>query len=130
MLRRLFLSLAGAAAFATSAAILMVALAFTLYALAEPYVGRAGAAACVAGAAALILALGALTLTLMGRAGRPKPSAVTGKALDRVIAFLREKPVLSISAAIGAGLLSIRNPQYLGAALRSFLEGREVRRRR
>jgi hypothetical protein len=117
--------------FATSASILMVALAFTLYAVAEPYVGRAGAAACVAGAAALILAIGALILTLMGRDRKPKsPLAAGGKPLDRIIAFLREKPVLSISAAIGAGLLAVRNPQYLGSALRAFIEGREVRRRR
>ncbi len=39
--------------------------------------------------------------------------------------FLREKPVVAISAAIGAGFLAVRNPRYLGAAVRSFLEGRE-----
>ena len=45
ILRRLILALAGAAAFAASAAVFILALAFALYALIEPELGRAGAAA-------------------------------------------------------------------------------------
>src|SRR5665213_1285019 len=104
MLRRLFLTLAAAAAFATSASICVVALAFALYALVEPYVGRAGGAAIVAGAA-------------------------VGGVAERVLRFVREKPVVAISAALGAGFLAVRNPRYLGAAVRAFFEGREIPRR-
>ena len=31
---------------------------------------------------------------------------------------------LAGAAAIGAGLLAVRNPKYLGEVLRSFLDGR------
>jgi hypothetical protein len=43
--------------------------------------------------------------------------------VDRIIDFVRSKPVTSVGAAIAAGILVVRNPGYLGAALRSFLEG-------
>ena len=34
------------------------------------------------------------------------------------------------AAAITAGLMAVRNPGYLGAAIRSFIEGRDRPRRR
>jgi hypothetical protein len=128
MVRRLFLILAAAAAFAAGAAICVVALAFALYALVQPNVGRAGAAAIVAGVAALLIALAGL---FIGLAAKEKPSKAVppGSVVDRVIRFVREKPVVAISAALGAGFLAIRNPLYLGAALRAFIEGRETPRR-
>ena len=98
-------------------------------ALAEPYVGRAGAAATVAGAAALMMIL--LGLFILA-AARPKPKPApppTPEGLfDRALAFIKEKPILSASAALGAGLLAVTNPKYLGVALRAFVEGREPRR--
>jgi hypothetical protein len=132
MVRRLFLALAAAAAFATSAAVCVVALAFALYALVEPYVGRAGAAAIVAGLAALIIALGALFLgaAATGKSGkRGKAQLAAGSVMERVIRFVREKPVVAVSAALAAGFMAVRNPLYLGAALRAFFEGREIPRR-
>jgi hypothetical protein len=128
MARRLFLALAAAAAFAASAAVFVVALAFALYALAQPFVGRAGAAAIVAGVAALIIGLSALFMGFASKGKRSK-AAPPSKAMDRVIRFVREKPVVAISAALGAGFLAVRNPLYLGAALRAFFEGRELPRR-
>ncbi len=134
MLRRLFLALAAAAAFAASAAICVVALAFALYALVEPYVGRAGAGAIVAAAAALVVAVSAL---FVGRAAKGKRDrrpatvarGVAGGVAERLVRFVREKPVVAISAALGAGFLAVRNPRYLGAAVRAFLEGRDIPRR-
>ena len=131
-MRRLFLTLAAAAAFATSASICVVALAFTLYALVEPYVGRAGGAAIVAGVAALVIALGALFIGASARTKRdrrPAAAAAVGGVAERVLRFVREKPVVAISAALGAGFLAVRNPRYLGAAVRAFFEGREIPRR-
>ena len=43
--RRLLMAFVAIAAIATSASVVVVALAFALYALVEPYVGRAGASA-------------------------------------------------------------------------------------
>jgi hypothetical protein len=130
ILRRLILALAAATAFAASAAVCIVALAFALYALVEPYVGRAGAAAIVAGSAALLLAIGGLSIGLAAGRKRPKIAAGTPpKAVERVFAFVRQKPVVAMAAALGAGFMAVRNPRYLGALVRSFIEGREPGRR-
>jgi hypothetical protein len=36
---------------------------------------------------------------------------------------------MAISTALAAGFMAVRNPGYLGAAIRSFIEGREPPRR-
>lgn len=125
--RRLALALVAAAVLATSAAVAIVALALALYALVLPLLTPAGAAAVVAGAAAVVLATAALLL-----ARRPRPRRETSKAhrtgnvVERALALAQEKPVIAIAAALGAGFLIIRNPRYLGAAVRAFVEGRET----
>jgi hypothetical protein len=130
ILGRIAVGLAAAAVLATSAAIFVIALAFALYAVVRPSVGPAGAAAIVAGAAALLVLSGAVALALVSR-GKEAKRAERGKdPAARLINLVREKPVATIVAAIGAGFLAIRNPKYLGAALRSFLEGPETPKRR
>jgi hypothetical protein len=131
--RRIVLALTAAAMLAAAGGVVVVALAFALYALVKPYVGPAGASGIVAGAASLFIGLGAAILYLSTRQKPSKELPPTARGLaDRAMNFLREKPVMTISAAIGAGFLAVRNPRYLGAAARSFLEGREPppRRRR
>ena len=121
--RRVLLALMAAATFSVAAGVIVVALAFALYALAEPHLGRAGAAATVALTTAVLLGIAGLILALAGRGRRSRPaSRLSGSILDRAIAFVREKPVVAASAAIGAGLMAVRNPKYLGEALRAFLE--------
>lgn len=130
MIRRLFLGLAAAAAFAAAAAVLVFALAFALYALAEPYAGRAGAAAILAGVTALLMAVTAL---LIGRAARPRKRdlpASAGSVVDRAFRFLKDNPAVAISAAVGAGFMAIRNPGYLGSAIRAFVENSDASRDR
>jgi hypothetical protein len=130
IIRRIALGLAAAAVLATCASLTVVALALTLYALVRPYIGPAGAAASVAGACAIVLALGVLGLSL---AARQRTSRIVPKGsnpAERIANFVREKPVTATLGAVGAGFLAIRNPKYLGAAIRSFLEGREGPRRR
>ena len=130
MLRRLLLGFIATAAMATSASILVVALAFALYALVEPYWGRAGAAATVAGVAALLIGLLGMTIALVARVKRPKPKVNTiGGVAERFFELVREKPLMAISAALGAGFMAVRNPTYLGSAIRAFLEGRPPKRR-
>ncbi len=125
--RRILLALAAAAAFAASAAVCVVALAFALYAGVEPYLGRAGASGVVAGTAALFILFLALMLSGAARA-RPKPKTGKGATaenlVERAMDFIRDKPVVAIAAAIGVGILAVRNPQYFGAAIRAFVEGR------
>lgn len=129
MLQRLLLGLAAGAVFVTSASVAVVALAFALFALVEPYVGRAGAAAIVVGAAALLMLGMALALRMVARRRRPLKAALSSKGgpFETIVRFVREQPVMAISAAIGAGFMAIRNPRYLGSTLRAFFEGRESR---
>ncbi|HEV7158508.1 MAG TPA: hypothetical protein VGN38_09155 [Caulobacteraceae bacterium] len=131
LLRRIGLGLAAAAIAATSAAVIVVALAFALYAWVRPVVGPAGAGAVVAGAAALLLILAALSLVMLARGGKRPQIKPRGKdAAERVVNFVRDKPVTAIAGALGVGFMAIRNPRYLGAAIRSFIEGREAPKRR
>jgi hypothetical protein len=124
--RRLLFLLAGATALAVSAGIVVVALAFALYALAEPYVGRAGAAGIVALAAALLVGVLGFVLAMSGRrpARKPKPGE-PDTITDRIFDFVRSKPVTAIAGAVAAGILAVRNPGYLGSLIRAFVEGRE-----
>jgi hypothetical protein len=125
--RRLLFLLAGAMALAVSAGVVVIALAFALYALAEPYVGRAGAAGIVAVAAALLIGVLGFLLTRLGRPrARPRPKAGEPETItDRVADFVRSRPVTAIAGAIAAGILAVRNPGYLGSLVRAFVEGRE-----
>ena len=129
--RRLLFLLAGATALAVSAGIVVVALAFALYALAEPYVGRAGAAGIVALAAAILIGLLGFILAMSGRrrARKPKPGEPE-TITDRIFDFVRSKPVTAIAGAVAAGILAVRNPGYLGSLIRAFVEGRDAPRGR
>jgi len=113
---------------AASAAVCVVALAFALYAAVEPRFGRAGAAGIVAGATALLVALVAVALLVASRGKRRKAVPAGRKALDRGLDFVREQPVLTIAAALGTGLLAVRNPEYLGSVIRAFVEGKPPKR--
>jgi hypothetical protein len=127
ILRRILFLLMAASALAVSAGVIVIALAYALYALVKPDLGAAGAAAVVAGSAALLIGLIGLLLGALARPPKRKTKAPEN-VVDRITEFVRDKPVTAIAAAIGAGLLAIRNPKYLGAAIRSFVEGRETRR--
>lgn len=131
MIRRLFLGLAAAAAFAAAAAVFVFALAFALYAFAETYVGRAGAAAILAAVVATSMLLVGLLLGSAGKSRRRKElsSKELGGLVDRALALLREKPIVAVTAALGAGFMAIRNPTYLGSVIRAFVDGRPTDKR-
>ena len=120
-----------ASAFAACAAVAVFAVGFALYAFAEPYLGRAGAAAAVAGSAAVFMAIGGILVGLAGGRSRKPPPPLKGPEafVERAFEFVRERPVVAVTAALAAGFMAVRNPGYLGAALRSFLEGQEPPRR-
>lgn len=130
ILGRVGVALAAAAILATSASVFVVALAFMVYALVRPLVGPAGAAAVVAGAAALLILLLGVAVAMIPKARRPRVSARGKDPVERVANFFKDTPVTAIAAAVATGVLAISNPKYLGAAVRSFLEGGEDRRRK
>ncbi|HEY2708903.1 MAG TPA: hypothetical protein VGI95_12695 [Caulobacteraceae bacterium] len=127
--RRLLFLLAGVMALAVSAGVMVVALAYGLFALVKPYVGSAGAAGVVAGAAALLIGLLGVFLSLGSRAPKRKPGSPDSVS-ERVMEFVKTKPITSIGGAIAAGFLAVRNPGYLGTVIRAFVEGREPPKRR
>lgn len=130
--RKLLFLLAGATVLAVSAGVVVVALAFALYAGVTPYVGRPGAAAIVAAAAAILIGIVGFLLTRMGRR-RPVAARKPGEGetiTDRVFDFVRARPVTAIAGSVAAGILAVRNPGYLGSLIRAFVEGREHPRRR
>ncbi len=123
--KRLLLALTAAAAFAAGAGVGVVALAFALYALVEPKLGRAGAAATVAAATMAIMVLAGFALAAAGRRKPARPAAsAPGGLVERAFEFVRRKPVVAASAAVGVGLMAVRNPKYLGEALRAFFDGK------
>ncbi len=122
--RRILMALIAAAMFAAGSAVAVVALAFALYAFVEPRLGRAGAAATVALATAALMVLGGLALAWAGRKQPLKASPSTsGGLLERGLEFLQQKPIVAATAAVGVGIMAIRNPKYLGSVLRAFLDG-------
>ena len=122
--RRILFIIASTSALAVSAGVIVVALAFALYAAVKPMVGPAGGAAVVAGAAALLIGVLGLAMAIAARPPKPKKVEPTG-LVDQIAGFIREKPVSAIVGALAVGLLSVSNPRYLGAMVRAFVEGRD-----
>jgi len=127
--RRILFVLASVTALAVSAGVIVVALAYALYALVKPSLGPAGAAGVVAGAAALLIGLLGL---IIGVASRPpkRRRREPENFLNQVIEVVKERPVTTVLGALAAGMLAMSNPRYMGGLVRSFLEGREPPRNR
>jgi len=130
---RRFLNLAAAfAAVAAAAAVVVVAASFALYALAEPYLGKAGAAAAVAGVFALIAAIVAWLATR-----KVVPKAKRGHKIDdatltdRLMDMAKERPMVALGAAVAAAaaasVVIIRNPAVITAVISAFVAGRAAK---
>ena len=126
ILRRLIIAAMLVAGLAVSGGVVMVALVYALYALLEPRLGAPGAMAVMVGIVAVILGGAAAGLFALSRprkvvveAPPPAPSPVA-QVVDTITQAVRERPVVIILAAIGAGVLAVRNPAYLASALRAF----------
>jgi len=125
MIRRALFALLSVSAMCAAAAVLVVALAFALYAYMEPMAGRPGAAAVVALAVTILMAgLG----LILARSVRMKPKQASSRAssgaLEKGLAMLQEKPVVAAVVGIAVGLLAAQNPKYLGSLARSFVDGK------
>jgi hypothetical protein len=122
--RRLLMGFVAITAIATSASVVVVALAFALYALVQPYIGNAGASAVVAGVFALIVGIGGLAAAPRGRrrtAGPASPEGVAGDLMELV----RDKPIASAGIALAAGIMAMRNPRVIGEIARAFFQNRK-----
>jgi hypothetical protein len=121
------MTLAAAAAIAAAAAVSVFAAAFALYAVLEGVIGPAGSAAAVAGVAALIVAIAGL-LAARRADVRPAPVASTepdafGLA-EKVVGLVRDRPLMSLGAAVAAGVFVLKNPTLTAAVAKAFMETR------
>jgi len=122
--RRLLLAAVALALFSAGAAVFVVAASFGAYALFEPRLGRAGAAGALAALIATLIVVSGLFMAWAGRKRPSKsPQGLAGGLFERALAFVKQKPILAASAAIGAGFMATRDPKYLGTVLRAFLDG-------
>jgi hypothetical protein len=127
ILRRLLSFLAAATALSVSAGVIVVALAYAVFALVRPFWGPAGAAAVVAGFAALLIGVLGLVMANLakGKPQRRRTAPEPESLIDAVVDFVRSKPVTAVAGGLAAALMSVRKPGYLGSLLRAFVEGRE-----
>ncbi len=120
-------TLAAVAGVITLAAVIFVAvgaLAFALFsALAGP-LGPPGAAAIVAGLFALIAGV-AIAIVAMQN-DKPRDRDGDGipdfSMIERIIGIAKDRPILSIGAAIAAGLIAIRNPALVATIVAAFID--------
>ncbi|HEX4197303.1 MAG TPA: hypothetical protein VHZ26_07665 [Caulobacteraceae bacterium] len=126
--RRLLMAFVAIAAIATSASVVIVALAFALYALVEPYVGRAGASAVVAGSFAVIAAIIGLVSMPRGRRRR-RGEATANDVAEDLMELVRDKPIASAGVALAAGIMAMRNPRVIGEIARAFFQNRKPPKR-
>lgn len=124
MIKKALLTAAAAGAALAAGGVLIVALAYALFALVLPGLGPAGAAAVVAGAAALLLVIAMLVLALKAGLGRREPSLG-----ERAVQFAREKPLVAAAAALAVSVFAVRNPSALMGMVLAFLEGRSDKKR-
>lgn len=119
ILRRVLKTAAAVAAVSAAVAASVAAAAFALYALLSPALGAAGAAAVVALVFALGAGVGGLLLTRRGggRPAEPEPGLA-----ERLIDLGRSKPILSVGAAIAAGVLAMRNPALVSVIATALMQ--------
>jgi len=125
MLQKTLTAIVGLVALATATVVAILAVAFALFAVLTPLVTTAGAAAIVAGVFALIVAIVALVVASGSRHQRYDEdhggSADFG-LVERVFEMARERPLLSVGAAIAAGVIAIRNPALVATIAAAFIE--------
>lgn len=118
-------ALAAAAAIAAAAAVSVVAASFALYAVLEPRVGAAGAAAILAGVAALLALILGLVVARKaeGKHHDRGPEAHDVGLIGKVMDLAKEKPMLAAGVAVAAGIFALRNPAVLTAVISAFVAG-------
>lgn len=106
MIKRIVTLSAAVAAIAAAAGVCVVALAYTLYAVAREWLTPAGSSAVVALAFALVAVI--IAVVIMGKT-RPKPQP-EASPVERLVELARQKPLLAAAGIIGASFIAVRNP--------------------
>lgn len=122
------MTLAAAAAIAAAAAVGVFAAAFALYAVVETWLGPAGAAAVVAAVAALIVAVAGLLAARKAEHRQAPQASATPDAFsfaEKVVDVVKDRPLLSLGAALAAGVFALKNPTLTAAVAKAFMETRQ-----
>jgi hypothetical protein len=125
LIRKLLLIFAAAGAALAAAAVLVISLCWALYALMRDWAGLSAAAsgAVVAGAIALIFVIVAVAMAIRAGAKPKEPPVV-----ERLKAFVRERPLTAGAAALAAGVFAVKNPKALLPVLMALLEPKSGKR--
>lgn len=112
---------------ATAAAACVVFAVLALFWVLEPLVGQAGAAALVAGLLAVVVAI--IIVVMMSRGGHHHAHHHHGEGgptdfafVDRLIDMAKDRPLLSLGAALAAGLIAVRNPALVATIVAAFVD--------
>jgi hypothetical protein len=124
-IRRLLRVVAAIAAIAAAVVVVVMAAALTLYAVAKPYLGEAGAAGTVAGVFALIAVIVAW---IVSRKAAPPEKTKAHKnedasVVDRLIVMAKERPLIALGATAAAAVVLLRNPAVITAVVSAFVAG-------
>jgi membrane associated rhomboid family serine protease len=130
ILRSLILLAVVVAGLVASAGVLVVGLTYSAHTVLEPHLGAAGATGAMVGVVAILLGGAAAALFALSRSKKtvevepaPSPSPIA-TLVETVSDTVRERPVVMLLAAVGAGVMAIRNPTYLASAARAFIAPR------
>ena len=115
--KKAVLYVSAVSALGAAAVVVVVALAFALYAAVLPQVGPAWAAASVAGAAAVLMVLCEMALLIKVNPPKLGKPAEGRDTLTRLIDLAKDKPIVAASAIIGASLVALRNPKIVATVL-------------
>jgi uncharacterized membrane protein len=108
--------------------VVVVALAFVLFAVVRGVAGPAWGAAAVALAAAIVVLILAFVLT---RRAHPKPARGDDQNLTgRLVELARERPLVAAGAIAAAVAVIVRNPRILTAVAAAAFAGRGARAKR
>jgi len=123
--RKILLLFAAAGAALAAAGVVVVSLAFALYALMRDAVGLGAAAssAVVAGTIALIFVIVFAVLAIKA-ASKPKEPPM----VEKLKTLVRERPIMAAGAALAAGVFAVKNPKAILPLILAFLEPKSPRR--
>ena len=125
MTRKILLLFAAAGAALAAAGVVVVSLAWALYALMRDVAdfSAAASAAVVAGAVAVIFVIVFAVLAIKA-ASKPKEAPM----VERLKTLVRERPIVAAGAALAAGVFAVKNPKAILPLILAFLEPKSPRR--
>ena len=125
MTRKILLLFAAAGAALAAAGVVVVSLAYALFALMRDAAGlsAAASAAVVAGAVALVFVIVFAVLAIKA-AHKPKETPL----VERLKTLVRERPIVAAGAALAAGVFAVKNPKAILPLILAFLEPKSPRR--